>query len=377
MARELQLLAEFTRTTPLNAGVPWEPSPREGGGELDTREMAEVVFFEYDAPHDGTGVPGEQDLLAFYPVLDGDRFPQFMWFPGRYSLNFWPRRQHVHNGEYLTLGDSLVDVLRSPNPDITRATTLKYKRHFSIVALAGASNVTYPFRIRAWGYRYKEDEFRKLVTDPATGTVRDTLDGTITIRDPLRDRTFQINIFPEGGGRRQVTWDTWDTLPGGPKQDKPRVFPFFRYARNAQPTTVNVRYDFRRDQGFVARDEENLYFNYDLEKTVLFVRGLGVRAHPALKSIWIHVSGDPVTEVHPRGAIPATYGDNPIHFGHASELYPVDYPKWFTIPRFGRGLLIWNEKAWVSILDRGTSIPANGVTVAMNGTIIELRQEQA
>jgi len=372
MARELQLLAEFTRETPLNAGVAWEPNPREGGGELDTREMAEVVFFEYDAPHDGSGVLGEEDLLAWYPVLDGERFPQFMFFPGRYSLNFWPRRLHVHNGEYMTLGESIVDVLRSQAPDITRATTLKYKRSLSIVALAGASTVSRPFRIRAWGYRYKEDEFRKLVTD-ASGAVRDTLDGTVTIRDPLRDRTFRVNLFQEG--RRQVTWDTWDTLPGGPKQDKPRMFPFFRFARNAQPTTVNVRYDFRRDVGLVVRDEENLYFPYDLEKTVLFVRGLGVRAHQNLRSVWIHVSGDPVTEVHPRGGIPATYGDNPIHFGHGYEMYPADYPKWVTIPKFSRGLLIWQEKAWVSVLDRGVSIPANGVTVALNGTIIELRTE--
>lgn len=366
MPRELQLLAEFYRDTTLNAGVAWEPSPRDGGGELDTKEMAEILFWEYDAPHDGAGVPGEEDLLAWYPVLDGERFPQFMFFPGRYSLNFWPRREYVHNGDFPTMGDSIVDTLRAQTPDITRP-SLKYKRHLSIVALAGASNVTKPFRIRAWGYKYTDDLLGKQVPQRS-------LDGAITIRDALRDRTFTVNIF---GGRREVNWDTWDTLPGGPKQDKPRVFPFWRFARNSQATTINVRYDFRRDTGFVARDEENLYFPYDLERAVLFIRGLGVRAHANQKATWVHVSGDPITEEHPKGRIPTTYQDNPIHFGHGYPVYPIDEPRWFRIPRFGRGLLVWNEKAWVSMLDRGTAIPANGVVVALEGTIIELTREQA
>lgn len=342
----------------LLANTEWRPTALSGEGELETNEVAEVLATEIRSPRTSTGAVEPLEYVNI--VLDDTEIKQYISLCGRHDALTAPPRQHTFAGEWVTFGDGLVDALRSRYPGLAW-TTLKYRRSVRIVAKAGAGDITQPFSITLWGYRYKEEELARIVDTT-------TLDPSIMIRDRTTGRTLSISKSPIS-----INFDSWDRLPGGPKQDKPIIMPFFRWARNSQATTPNTEYQFRFDTGFVAAQEQDLYFPFDRENTALWIKGLGARAATNLKYVWITNTGDVLHKEHPKGKILVSTTNNPIHFGAAQPLWPDNIPLYYAVPRFANdSLLLYKDLGYVAMQDNGTAVAANSVYIALNGVIFEL-----
>lgn len=367
MRKELSILGQWTHTGTLAANTEWQPSAASGNAELDTDELAEVLYLEITPPvlPDGTIEP----LEHVWPVLDETPIREYVNLCGRKDALMGPRMRHTYEGMIVPFGMGIVDSLHRPNPapGLT-ATTLKYKDKLRIIARAGATDITQPFTITAWGYRYTEEELARILSAPEYSPV---LNPSVTINDRGRGRVFSLSKAPI-----QVNAANWDRLPGGAKQEKPIIMPFFRWSRNAKATTVNMEYQFRYDiVGNVDLPEMDLYFTFDIKAKALLVKGLGVRAATNLKYTWINLSADTLHKEHPKGKLLTTVDYNPLHFGMAYPFWPADLPMYYAIPRFaGDDLLIYKELGYIAIQDNGTQVAANSVYVAINGVLFEMAE---
>ncbi|GAI10937.1 unnamed protein product, partial [marine sediment metagenome] len=240
------------------------------------------------------------------------------------------------------------------------STTLKYAEHITFECLAGAGGITGDYRIRLWGYVYKVNEL------PA---VFGTMLFPARLVDRARGRTLTLSkdSIP-------VTEKTWKTLPGGKDQSIPKINPFVRYAFNKKVTDgKSGDYQFRYDTGNVDDIDESLYFDFD-SLEALFVEGLGIRADAAghLEKTALLIAGD----YHPKGLMPTTYADNPLHFGLT---YPFIFntlpenPFFYPIPKLDKPYLVWGEKGMVIVRDDGTVVAANDLIVALDGIRIEMK----
>lgn len=363
-SKEWTLLGQWTYDVAtmgnLAANTEWRPSANLGGAELETKELAEVRYLEIRPPINDDGTPQELDHV--YPILDDISIREFVNLCGRNDALMMPPRQNMVNGIWIPFGDGLVDAMKSPAPMLAN-TTLKYRHSLRIVAKAGNTAITKNFMIRAWGYKYYEDELPKILDQLVMSPAR------IDIRDRTRDRVFSFEkeALP-------INADNWQILPGGPRQGKPAIMPYFKWARNAKATTPNVEYQFRFETGNVAQEEMDMYFPYDTQDKALFIKGFGVRAAANIRYAWIANTGDQNHKEHPKGKIPVTQYNNPIHFGAAQPVYPGGWPLYFAIPRFvDNELLIWKDLGYVAIMDNQTPVAADSVYVALNGIMFDLK----
>ena len=354
---ELRLLADYTHTGVQVANT-WErPSPRTVTGELEKDETAEVIFMEIASPVDG----GAEELLRkIIPVLDGQRYSEYVSLSGILSSNMAPNRRSIWGAKLFSFGTPM-----SRNPMLS--TTLKYNEHITFECLAGNANITGDYRIKAWGYVYKEAElpavFGMMVFPPnlVVERARNRVMVPPTTKDPI-----------------EVNGKTWKTLPGGKDQAIPKINPFVRFAYNLVATDgIQGDYQFRYDIGNVSDSDENLYFDFD-SLNALVVEGIGIRSDPSpghLAHTGLLIAGD----YHPKGLMPTQYLDNPLHFGlvfpyvHVEAGVPTEIPFFYAIPRLDKPSLIWNEKGMVVVRDDGTAITANDLVVALTGIRIEMK----
>ena len=352
---ELRLLADYTHTG-VQAANTWErPSPRAVLGELERDERAEVIYMEITSPVDG----GAEELLRkVIPVLDGQRFSEYVSLSGILSSNMAPNKRSIWGAKLFTFGTPM-----SNNPLLS--TTLKYNEHITFECLAGNAAISGDYRVKAWGYVYKEAELP---------TVFGTMVFPAYLTERARNRTLTLTKDPI-----PVNGTSWKTLPGGKDQSIPKINPFARFAFNLLATDgIQGDYQFRYDTANVADADENLYFDFD-SLNALLIEGIGIRPDPAPASNLAHtgllISGD----YHPKGLIPTTYLDNPLHFGlvfpyiHVEAGVPTEMPFFYSIPRLDKPRLIWNEIGMLIVRDDGTVIPANELVVALTGIRIEMK----
>ncbi len=358
--REYQLLGEFKHTGSQAAGTVWRPTAASGNAELDTNEVAEVLFPEIEPPVSANGTP---ENLRVNLVLDDKPYYYDLMEATKPKL-VCARRQLMYMRQTRYFGQPVFAV-RDGAMGMVQAVCPKYRKRVSIEALAGAGGITGDYTVRLYGYRYRSEDLPAVANIP--------IGGFLNLEDPATGRTAPISktaLVP--------TYDNWTQLPGGLDQAVPKIFSFTRFAVNAQDTTPNLIYEFRFETGGVATREEDLYFPYDTEKKVLVIKGLGVRAHANLKNVWVDVGGDE----RPKNRWPARADYNPLLFGDASGLFfsfnpgtsnaTASFTTYFTIPALEDRILVYNEKAVVRAVDNGTAVPAGGVTVALDGVIIEL-----
>ena len=351
---EYQLLYEKSYTNP--SGTVDLPSV-----ELESDERAEIVLAEVEWP---SGQP-EGKLI---PVIDGDLFAggsQIVCRVGYDSTILPPSEEQV----ILTKGREIFVFGEPKTSDGLKNTTLKVVRKMAArIVTDGAATGT--VTVRYWGFKYKgEDSLRRAY--PPTVSIPPS------IYDATTGRTVVIppKTIP-------VSFDTWDQLPGGQKQSKPIVNALIRYAINANDTTPNVPYDFRFDIGNVATEDQNLYFDLTPERQrgVIIITHFGIRAAANLKGWGINVNG----EVRPdKNYVKATTTYNPYHFGHASPFLPgvllgppatapteVAINLWYPLRKLPYPVIIWREIGRVQIIDNGTAVSANSVTVALKAVQI-------
>jgi len=346
---ELRVLADYLHTGAQAVNTWARPTPKAVGGELERDERAEVVFAEVFSPVTGAGV--EEELKKIIPVLDGEKYGEYVSLSGIRSSVMAPPKGRIWGAKLYSFGTPM-----SNNPLLS--TTLKYSESITVETLVGATTaITQDYRIRLWGYVYKVDELSKLfgiMLFPAS------------LVDKARDRALTLNkaAIP-------VTGDNWRTLPGGKDQSIPKINPFIRYAYNKIATDgKSGDYEFRYDLGNVDETEENLYFDFDSLEALL-VESIGIRPDAAgnLAKTALKIAGD----YHPKGLIPTTLTNNPLHFGWAYPFFPNTIPLYYAIPKLERPYLIWNEKGALVAQDKGAAVAANALIVALTGIRIEMK----
>ncbi len=198
---ELRVLADYTHTGVQAANTTAKPSPRDVLGELERDERAEVVFAEIFSPVSGGG---EEPLKKVIPVLDGEKYGEYVSLSGILSSVMAPPKRSIWGGKLYSFGTPM-----SNNPLLS--TTLKYSESITFECLAGAAQITADYRIRLWGYVYKETELP---------TVFGNMLFPAAMIDRARGRTLTLDK-----AAILVNGDTWKTLPGGKDQSIPKINP--------------------------------------------------------------------------------------------------------------------------------------------------------
>ncbi|GAI70625.1 unnamed protein product [marine sediment metagenome] len=346
---ELRVLADYLHTG-AQAVNTWErPTPRTVLGELERDERAEAVFAEIVSPVTGVGV--EEELKKIIPVLDGQKYGEYVSLSGIRSSVMAPPKGRIWGAKLYSFGTPM-----SNNPLLS--TTLKYSESITVETLVGATTaITQNYRIRLWGYIYKVGELSRVF-------------GTMLFPASLIDRA-RGRTLPISKAAIPVNGDTWRTLPGGKDQSIPKINPLIRYAYNLLATDAKSGdYQFRYETGNVAETDENLYFDFGSLDAVL-VEGLGIRPDAAgnLAKTALKIGGD----YHPKGLIPTTLTNNPLHFGWADPFFPDTIPLYYAIPKLERPYLIWNEIGMLIVRDDGTEIGINALIAALTGIRIEMK----
>ena len=347
---ELRVLADYLHTGAQAVDNWARPTPAAVVGELERDERAEVVFAEIWSPVTGAGV--EEELKKIIPVLDGEKYGEYVSISGIRSSVMAPPKGRIWGAKLYSFGTPM-----SSNPLLS--TTLKYSESITVETLVGATTaITQSYRVRLWGYVYKVGELSR-VFGP-------TMLFPSSIVDRARNRVLTLNkaAIPING-------DTWRTLPGGKDQSIPKINPFIRYAYNLTATDgKSGDYQFRYSTGKVAESEENMYFDFD-RLDALLVEGIGIRPDAAgnLAKTALKIAGD----YHPKGLIPTTLTNNPLHFGWADPFFPNTIPLYYAIPKLERPYLIWNEIGQVIAQDGGTAVLLNALIAALTGIRIEMK----
>lgn len=332
----------------------WRPTPAAVLGELETNERAEIVYAEIFSPVTGPGV--EEQLRKIIILLDGEEYGKYVSLSGIQATNMAPPKDRIWAGRLLSFGTP-----HNSNPLLN--TTLKYKQNVSVATLAGAAiQITQNYRIRLWGYVYKDTELPQ---------VFGTMNFPAQVIDRARGRSLVLNKGPI-----PVTASTWQTLPGGKDQAIPKINPFVRYAYNLLATDAQQGdYQFRLTNGGVVEEQENLYWEFD-DKDALIIESIGVKTAANMARTGLRVDGN----YHPKGPttrssmFPTTIGVNMLNYGHFAPYAPVNHPYFVAIPRLDKPYLLWNEIGYVVIRDDGVgAVAANAVQVALTGVRLEMR----
>ncbi len=346
---ELRVLADYLHTGAQAVNTWARPTPRAVNGELERDERAEVVFAEIWSPVTGGGT--EEELKKIIPVLDGEKFGQYVSLNGIRASVMAPPKGRIWAGKLYSFGTPM-----SNNPLLS--TTLKYSESITVETLCGPNTaITQDYRVRLWGYIYKVDELPR---------VFGTMLFPAQLVDKARGRALTLSkaAIPVNG-------DAWRTLPGGKDQGIPKINPFIRYAYNTNATDgKSGDYQFRYETGNVDESDENLYFDFD-NLDALLVEGIGIRADAAgnLAKTALKIAGD----YHPKGLIPTTLTNNPLHFGWAYPFFPNTIPLYYAIPRLEKPYLLWNEIGQMIVQDDGTACAAASLIAALTGIRIEMK----
>jgi len=337
---------EFEHTGTLSAGSDWIPE----AVETDTDTVMEVFRMEIFPPVDSTVSPPKREEIREVRIrINNDDYK----YIAANELMF-PPATGAYPVTAVDLGDPILLEGRrgiyNPCPKVGPRSTLTVR----VVAKEEISN---PFKIRLWVVEVKgEDTLADALKARGVLTPDGKVDQSFTLVDTERklvkraEKTVDLSLkkFPE--------------LHGGPEASKPRVMPFITWATNAKATTVNTEYIFSRVDGRVDYDFMNLYFNYN-ENEALVIKQLGVLSHDNLKYVRVFVS-----ERTKNPWLPASPDQNiaPMPLAQTTDVTVYQGPK-----RLERPYVIWKAKGYVSMIDNGTSISAEGVKVAVWGTKFE------
>lgn len=347
---ELQLLGSFLHSGAQAANVVWKPTSAVGDSELDSNEVAEVVYLEIVPPVTGAGVAEPLEKIAL--VLDNKSYEEYINIIGTDTFLFCPPKTNLKNGVLLAFGTPMVYAVKGQ--PLFDGTCPKFTKSVKIETTAGAAGITEDYLIRIWGYRYPTQELPRLI-----GSVG----GRLEIHDDRTDRTLIVDK-----PSIVASFDTWTQLPGGIDQSMPKINTLIRYARNAVATVANTPYRFRYEGNFVGSRVEDLYFPFDIETKAFLIKGFGVNAPANLAETFFIIDG----KDRPKKRYPTTQFNNMLHFGRAYPLYPADFPQYFTIPKLDRPYLVWQDKGDICIQDDGNVIAIDQITVALNGLLIEM-----
>ncbi len=238
---------------------------------------------------------------------------------------------------------------------------------------AGAAAITQPFRIRIRGFVYHVDELPQVVGALSRlGQVQYQ-----DLRHAVSSQGLSFN-FPMPA---VVNRETWTQLPGGRFQAGPKIWPYWRFAHNAQATQADSPFALTTmptlggAAGNVRAPYEELGYPFDTENKALIVRGVGARAGlvdgaaTTARQWWLRAGDDEI----PKRRIPLGYRRNLHTFGAVRPNVALD-GVYNTIPAWdGDKPLIYREQGVFYVRANGSAaIAAEDVVLQVNGVLVEL-----
>ncbi len=359
--RELRLLCDYLGGVQA-VNTPARPAPAVVNGELENNERGEVVYAEIWSPVNALGV--EEELRKVRIVADGIPNP-YVSLSGIRATCMVPPKDRIWSGKLYSFGTPM-----SSNPLLN--TTIKYKHDITVETWAGPTvAITQPFRVRLWGYVYKDTE------------IPGAFGGNMLFPSTITERTRNRTVFVSKPAI-PINADTWLTLPGGKDQSIPKINPFVRYAYNLLASDgAQGDYQFRLTTFGVVEPDEDMYFDFD-EKDALLIEGLGCKLVPTvaipvpvnLARTGLRIAGN----YHPKGQtdrvslFPTTPGINELNYGFLFPFAPVTHPYFAAIPKLPQPYLIWNEIGFPVIRDDGVGpVGINTCVICLTGIRLEMR----
>ncbi len=372
---ELRLLGRWTNTNTASTGrgkspnTQWQPapqletSPALPQGMLNGKQVGEVRYAVVHSPVTSTGVA--EDLEYVQLVLDGNPYPH-IWLSGRQDTSMAPPPSRIRHGRIIEFGKPLVG--RNGNPaSLLDATCPKFISSVVPLCYAGATAITQDYTVDLYGYVYDSIDLVSWLPSYSPPDEK--------IVDRLNNRSFVVKgrtITPTGGDWKSA----WLKLPGGSQQADQPINAFIRRARNSNATTANQGYIFQyqnsSDSPAVPNPQDNLYFTVGSQQALLLER-MGVVGPEApnsggydVLSAWIQCTSEN-QQRHPAGGIPAGYNLGITRFG----LVTGQTNLFDGVPDLPQGQqLLTDETAYATVVDNGTSIPADDIMVALVAKLV-------
>lgn len=212
-------------------------------------------------------------------------------------------------------------------------------------------------RVHYWRFKGKDEELRRVLG-------MSNVTQQIVLENPYKGES-EVYTKPTV----PISLADFHTLSGGHKQELPKIFPFWTWAQNLLATTPNNWYNFDFEIGHVDEDFKDMHWNFDKTDAVLIMYYM-IQPGANIANARIHLES--------RG------GDSEqlqyiVQNNDLNQL-PVPQPTDGTQPKrpfipmpLAKPQLIWNDKGGPEILDNGTAIAINAVTVGIIGRRFELR----
>ena len=424
--KALEIILDYHHTGSMAAGatdqsLPTSTPTTPGGtnGSIGPGQYVEMLGEEFWPPFNSQGQV--EDLRARYLTLDSTMSTQsWLYLSGRADLNTSPPINQNAEGEYLTiLGGGILSAVQvlaaGPRPGEDRADVMGRafwelavpRAAASVVhnAQAGASTVTGDWHSRWWGRRWTAAEIVALARMVPGGAV---FGGKVRVRRPWFNNGQGLTVEFEVP-QVALTPENWTQLAGGPAQSGPYVFPFRRWAINAQATDgQGGEYPFSYSgasgsnvgvlSGTSIQDSnQNLDFNYAVGtasqgvlNNVLLLDGWGVQPlltsadsaftdltvtanQPPTASQYLKILGDAPSQIHPNNGLPCKVGDNPQQFGLQYPSYSAAAPLRYKNLRRGgmERQIIVRARAYLAMRDALASVPAYRAGAAAEGLLFQ------
>lgn len=335
---------QFTHTGSQAAGEEWI-SPAYG---LPPNEVLEIFRIEVIPPVDAT--TGTIKKLRYITLVIGDKEYDSL----RINSIMCPLEGHQNVVSAIDLGVPYLHrpiTGRIPLPEEGVCPKVRRGETVAVKTVADES-ITETYTIVLKAARVREQS--KLVEIVGTSS--------IPVYFSLNTDTYSKPSIP-------VTLDTFDELPGGLRQSKPQIFPWFTYARNKQATTPNTWYDFDYD-AYAAYPWMELSWNLVNKEVAYLVDAIGVIPHANSKALRLFVEGrvtNPEFATRPLPEknffMPPQYYSTSVNAGLKKA-----GPRFIKPPYLFHGV-----KGGIQIIDNGTSITADGVEVLVYGRKFVLR----
>jgi len=146
--------------------------------------------------------------------------------------------------------------------------------------------VTKPFRINLWGYIYPKEVLAKI-------TAR------IVPKEVVERHREKVTVVEK---EMAVTFEDWTKLPGGHKQDAPRIYHFTRRFTNTAKADKNQIYRFSYTDRHVEEERYSVFwYAGEIENEIFVFNRVGFRYHPDIKYVAIM---DKEGHLHPSRGLP-------------------------------------------------------------------------
>lgn len=360
--------------------VVWDGDKWTNEYKLDEISIAEIAGIELIQPRYAVGV---RDKLEYIRLrIDGEEYkhvnfnehmcPAFNaneanngpFFGGMVKVG--DRYENLptsfcHNmGKPMLLGGDPTDAVPKVGPGDSINVEVRAPR-----AAEGGADITQDFVVRLSVVECRSMEMFKKLGDMYGWMSADSVNQNFTLMDIEEngdlgdyDVAKTVDMKDSAGA---LSMDYWTALYGGLDARKPYIYPYIRYGNNAAATVTNSEYIFTKVGSKVLADAQSLEWNFDNRKA-LKLEHIGVTPHSDQSYTRVYIQG--------RDANPYVWTPDDVENEYPMPVgLKYDDKNYHGPAAIGRGLVIWNTKGHVSVMDNGTSIPAwaNGVRAAAVG----------